>query len=208
MKHAMEKGSASGLQFSAGALFVLLSLPGGSRAYSTKSALPAVMGAAGSSRSTRRPDLETAAVRPEGAASRRGKTEVKRTPCARLRFRRSGLAEHLLIDAHSPQNGKLDAVRVADAFGMTMRELAQAVNRDPGGLKKQPTSDSLQEPLHSLEEIGVQLRDVFGDLEARRMSQRAPHPVLGDRAPIVYLLEGRPVAVRRLLTLAETGTST
>lgn len=120
----------------------------------------------------------------------------------------TGLAEHLLIDARSPQNGKLDAVRVADAFGMTMRELAQAVNRDPGGLKKHPTSDSLQEPLHSLEEIGVQLRDVFGDLEVGRMWLRAPNPVLGDRAPMVYLLEGRPVAVRRLLTLAETGTPT
>ncbi|GAA5512374.1 hypothetical protein Dcar01_01088 [Deinococcus carri] len=117
-------------------------------------------------------------------------------------------AEHLLIDARNPKNGKLDAQRVAAAFGMTLRELAQTLNRDASGLSKHPTSDSLQAPLHDLETIGLQLRDVFGELSVGRMWLRAPNPVLGGRAPITYLLEQQPIAVRRLLLLAETGMPT
>lgn len=116
--------------------------------------------------------------------------------------------EHLLTDARDPRSGKLDARRVADTFGLTLRELGQAVGRDPSGLGKHPTSDALQEPLHDLEELGVQLREVFGDLGVGRMWLRAPNPVLGGRAPITYVLDRRPVAVRRLLTLAETGMPT
>ncbi|GGS09119.1 MbcA/ParS/Xre antitoxin family protein [Deinococcus sedimenti] len=120
----------------------------------------------------------------------------------------TALSDHLLIDARSPVNGKLDARRVASTFGMTLRELAQATGRDPSGLSKHPTSDTLQDPLHELETMGLQLRDVFGDLGVGRMWLRAPNPVLGGRAPITYLLDRRPVAVQRLLTLAETGMPT
>ncbi|WP_102124859.1 MbcA/ParS/Xre antitoxin family protein [Deinococcus planocerae] len=119
-----------------------------------------------------------------------------------------GPTAHLLMDARDPRSGKLDARRVAGTFGLTMRELAQALERDPSGLSKHPTSDSLQEPLHELEEIGLHLREVFGDLGVGRMWLRAPNPVLGGRAPLSYLLERRPVAVQRLLLLAETGTPT
>lgn len=120
----------------------------------------------------------------------------------------NGLTDHLLTTARDPQSGKLDARRTADAFGMTMRELAQTLERDPSGLSKHPTSDSLQEPLHALEEIGLQLKQVFGDLSVGRMWLRAPNPVLEGRPPLIYLLEGRPMAIKRLLLLAETGTPT
>lgn len=50
--------------------------------------------------------------------------------------------EHTLIEARSPENGKLHAHRIANAFGMSMRELAQVLERDASGLSKHPTSDS------------------------------------------------------------------
>lgn len=115
---------------------------------------------------------------------------------------------HLLTDARDPLSGKLDARRLAGTFGLTLRELGQAIGRDPSGLGKHPTSDTIQAPLHDLEELGVQLRDVFGNLEVARMWLRAPNPVLGGRAPISYVLDRRPVAVQRLLTIAETGMPT
>lgn len=112
---------------------------------------------------------------------------------------------HFLSETRSPQNGKLDAERVACAFGLTMKELAQIVQRDQSGLKKHPTSDSLQASLLALDELGLHLREVFGSLEVGRMWLRAPNPVLDGQAPLRYLLNGQPVAVQRLLRLAETG---
>lgn len=116
--------------------------------------------------------------------------------------------EHLLTEARSPENGKLHAQRLAQTFGLSLRELGQVLKRNASGLSKHPTSDSFQDPVHALETVGVQLRDVFGTLETGRMWLRAPNPVLNNRAPITYLLEGRPAAVQHLLMLAETGTPT
>lgn len=115
---------------------------------------------------------------------------------------------HFLQETRSPQNGKLDAERVAQTFGLSMKELARIVGRDQGGLKKHPTSDTLQLALRELDEVGVQLRDVFGSLEVGRMWLRAPNPLLDGQMPLTYLFEHQPVAVQRLLRMAETGMPT
>jgi len=115
---------------------------------------------------------------------------------------------HFLTETRSPENGKLDARLTARTFGLTMRELALVVQRDPSGLAKHPTSDRLQAPLQTLDDLARQLRDTFGSLETARMWLRAPNPVLAEQAPVSYLLRGDTVAIQKLLMMAETGMPT
>lgn len=89
-----------------------------------------------------------------------------------------------------------------------MRELGQVVRRDPSGLSKHPASDKLQGPLQTLDDLALQLCEVFGSPATARMWLRAPNPVLGGEAPIAYLLRGDAGTVRKLLSMAETGMPT
>ena len=115
---------------------------------------------------------------------------------------------HFLPETRSPETGKLDARLTARTLGFSMRELAQAVDRDASGLSKHPTSDRLQPLLQTLDDLALHLRDVFGSLETARMWLRAPNPVLAGQPPITYLLRGDTVAIRKLLIMAETGMPT
>lgn len=115
---------------------------------------------------------------------------------------------HFLTETRSPESGKLDARLAARTLGLTMRELAQVLGRDPSGLSKHPTSDRLQPSLQALDDLALHLRDVFGSLETARMWLRAPNPVLAAETPISYLLRGDVTALRKLLTMAETGMPT
>ena len=115
---------------------------------------------------------------------------------------------HFLTETRSPDTGKLDARRTAHTFGLSLRELAQVVQRDASGLSKHPTSDRLQPSLQALDDLALQLRDTFGALDTARMWLRAPNPVLADQPPITYLLRGDTVAIMKLLLMAETGMPT
>lgn len=117
-------------------------------------------------------------------------------------------ALHFLPETRSPETGKLDARRTAQALGLTMRELSSVLGRDASGLAKHPTSDRLQTQLQTLDTLALQLRDVFGGLDVGRMWLRAPNPVLGGEAPIMSLLQGNASTVRKVLLLAESGMPT
>ncbi|EYB66810.1 hypothetical protein DEIPH_ctg069orf0011 [Deinococcus phoenicis] len=115
---------------------------------------------------------------------------------------------HFLTETRSPESGKLDARLTARTLGLSMRELAQVLGRDPSGLSKHPASERLQPSLQALDELALHLRDVFGSLETGRMWLRAPNPVLAAEAPVTYLLRGDVTALRKLLLMAETGMPT
>lgn len=117
-------------------------------------------------------------------------------------------ALHFLPETRSPDTGKLDARRTAQAFGLTLRELGQVLGRDPSGLTKHASSDRLQPQLQALDTLALQLRDVFGSLELGRMWLRAPNPVLGGEPPLTSLLHGDTKSLRKLLLLAGSGMPT
>lgn len=115
---------------------------------------------------------------------------------------------HFMATARDDRSGKLDANLIARAFGLSGRELALVLERDPAGLKRHPTSAKLQPQLERLERLALHLTAVFGNLELGRKWLRAPNPVLGGEAPLKYLLNRQPVAIERLLIMAETGMPT
>lgn len=115
---------------------------------------------------------------------------------------------HFLTAARQPETGKLDALRMAEVFGLTQKEMAQALGRDPAGLKRHPASANLQVSLSDFEALGVHLREVFGNIETGRMWLRAPNPMLSGKPPVTYMLQGQPAVIERLLVIAETGMPT
>lgn len=103
---------------------------------------------------------------------------------------------------------KLDALLLARTLGLTAHELAQALSQDVSTLAHDPTGDGLQLKLQALDDLALQLRDMFGSPEMARLWLRAANPVLAAQTPMSYLLRGDTVALEKLLLMAETGMPT
>lgn len=113
----------------------------------------------------------------------------------------------VFTETRSPENGKLDARRIAQTLGLSLRELGQALKCDPSGLARHPASDRIQPSLHPFDALALHLWEVFGSLETGRIWLRAPNPVLED-APLAYLLRGDLATLHKLLRMAENGMPT
>jgi hypothetical protein len=66
------------------------------------------------------------------------------------------------------KTGRLDAVNVADFFGLSINALARLVNRPPASVHKTPDSESLQESLYSFERLVSAATYIMGSDNARR----------------------------------------
>jgi hypothetical protein len=99
------------------------------------------------------------------------------------------LLEHALLEAHDPASGRYDALRVGQSLGLSAAEMAQVLRWTPRGLRKNPTSPRLQEPLTRLVGTVTLLRELLdGSMPYVRIWLRAPHPALGGRTPLSSLL--------------------
>jgi hypothetical protein len=104
----------------------------------------------------------------------------------------AALLEHTLLEAHDPSSGRYDAVRVGHSLGLSAAEMALVVGWTPRGIRKNPASPKLQEPLTRLMATVTLLRELLdGSMPYVRVWLRAPHPALGGRTPLSYLLDGQ-----------------
>src|SRR5262249_35304068 len=106
------------------------------------------------------------------------------------------LLEHTLLEAHDPASGRYDALRVGQSLGLSAADMAQVVGWTPRGIRKNPASQKLQEALTRLMATVTLLRELLdGSMPYVRVWLRAPHPALGGRTPLSYLLDGqiRPI---------------
>ena len=104
----------------------------------------------------------------------------------------AAILDHTLLEAHDPGSGRYDAVRVGQSLGLSMADMAQVLHWTARGLRKNPTSPRLQEPLTRLMATVTLLRELLdGSMPHVRIWLRAPHPALGGRTPLSYLLEGQ-----------------
>ena len=91
-----------------------------------------------------------------------------------------------------PSSGRYDAVRVGHSLGLSAAEMALVVGWTPRGIRKNPASPKLQEPLTRLMATVTLLRELLdGSMPYVRVWLRAPHPALGGRTPLSYLLDGQ-----------------
>jgi hypothetical protein len=108
------------------------------------------------------------------------------------REQRADLLEHTLLEAHDPSSGRYDALRVGDSLGLSAADMAHVVGWTAGGIRKNPASPRLQEQLTRLMATVTLLRELLdGSMPYVRVWLRAPHPALGGRTPLSYLLYGQ-----------------
>jgi len=116
------------------------------------------------------------------------------------------LLEHTLLEAHDPASGRYDALRVGHSLGLSVAEMAQVLGWTARGVRKNPTSPRLQEPLTRLMATVTLLRELLdGSVPYVRIWLRAPHPALGGRTPLSYLLEGQFEPVEDLVHAIAAG---
>jgi hypothetical protein len=116
------------------------------------------------------------------------------------------LLAHTILDAHDPATGRYDALRLAGALALSTEEMARVLGRTSRGLRKNPDSPRLQRELAELVALVNRLRELLdGSIEYVRIWLRAPHPDLGGRPPLSYLLEGKPEVIEALVRAIETG---
>jgi Protein of unknown function (DUF2384) len=119
------------------------------------------------------------------------------------------ILEHIILDAHNPETGRLDALRLAQTLAISTEEMAQILDYTARGVRANPDSVRIQPQLGELVKLVNRLRRLFdGSLEHTRIWLKAPHPLLANRTPLSYLLEQNFDAVETLLHMAETGQTT
>ena len=116
------------------------------------------------------------------------------------------LLEHALLEAHDPASGRYDGLRVGQSLGLSAAEMAQVLRWTSRGLRKNPTSPRLQEPLTRVVATVTLLRELLdGSMPYVRIWLRAPHPPLGGRTPLSSLLEGQFEPVEDLVHAIAAG---
>ena len=88
------------------------------------------------------------------------------------------------------QSGRLDAIRVADAMGLTLSQIAKAIGVTPSALSKRPTAGAAQVGLREIEFCWATLLEALGEQELARAWLHAGHPDFSGKPPLEYLLEG------------------
>ncbi|MFO8026208.1 MAG: hypothetical protein R6U56_00915 [Opitutales bacterium] len=105
------------------------------------------------------------------------------------------------------ESGRIDAEKVAAAFGFSMAELARQINVSRQRLSKTPDAEALQPLLRPYERI-ARLRTIFDDAEFKAWLN-APNELLEDEdAPIAYLKAGAREPLAAFAQNMLTGSST
>jgi len=116
------------------------------------------------------------------------------------------LLDHTLLEAHDPATGRYDALRIGQSLGLSVAEMAQVLGWTGRGLRKNPTSPRLQQPLTRLVATVTLLRELLdGSMPYVRVWLRAPHPALGGCPPVSYLLAGQLEPVENLVRAIASG---
>ena len=80
-----------------------------------------------------------------------------------------------------------DALMIAEVLGLTVKELADYLKRDPAGLRRNPDSVKIQPKLGQLAAL-ADLVILSEGREYLRLWLRTPNPAMGYRAPITRLM--------------------
>jgi hypothetical protein len=104
-----------------------------------------------------------------------------------------------------PDNGRLDAKRVADFLDVPLKQLAQALGENYKAMHKTPSRVSLQPKLLPIERAITILGERFGDRGRTRAWLNTPHPDLAGRTALEVILAGHATAVSDMLEAASAG---
>lgn len=103
---------------------------------------------------------------------------------------RHPIEEQVVEEFHDPETGRLDATRVAEAYGVSLSSLARALGVTQSALSKRTTALAAQPGLRELEFVWAALLDAVESPERARAWLNAQRRDLGGKPPITLLLEG------------------
>jgi CheY-like chemotaxis protein len=115
------------------------------------------------------------------------------------------MAAHVVRGLHDPDTGRLDAKRIADYLAVPLSSLAEAIEKSPQAVHKSPASMSLQEKLAPIAWTIGALSLVLGSRETVLAWLNSPHPDIGGRTPIAFILKGRSNTIAEMIEAALAG---
>jgi hypothetical protein len=110
-----------------------------------------------------------------------------------------------LRELHDPESGLLDAERISNYLGISLRRLASALGRNYSTIHKTPSAPMLQPALRSIKRSLVILEQVLGDRAGSLAWLNSEHPMLDQHTPLDVVLAGDSDIVERMLERALEG---
>jgi enoyl-CoA hydratase/carnithine racemase len=115
------------------------------------------------------------------------------------------LASHADTLGVRTASGKLDAIKIAQLFGISREQIAEFVGVTRQAFDKTTESAKYQDRLGILESIAEVMPMVGGTPETFRAWLRKPNRRFRDNPPLKIILEGQAETVRKLVTRMTTG---
>ena len=127
-------------------------------------------------------------------------TKSTGTPAASLSW------DHVMPELHSPESGRLDAVRMAEWFGISVKKFAGLLDRAYATVHKTPDAVSLQEKLIVFLRIASALSRLAGSRNGARVWLNTPNPDLEEnQTPLATMEMGEAEIIAELLEDALVG---
>lgn len=114
----------------------------------------------------------------------------------------------LLLGLHHVESGRLDAGRIAQFMGVSLKTLAEGLGRNYRAVHKTPDAVSLQADLQPLRRCLELLLEMVGTKEAALAWLNTPSADLSGETPIGLITTGHTQAVWALLEQVATGAPT
>ncbi|TVQ00230.1 MAG: DUF2384 domain-containing protein [Balneolaceae bacterium] len=113
-----------------------------------------------------------------------------------------------LPNLHDSATGRLDAKKIKDELGISLKSLSKILGKNYRALHKTPHSENIQKQLAVYKRIIEILYDLFEKPEDINIWLNSPNVDFGDRSPISIIKEGHADAVLDLLKNIQEGTAT
>ncbi len=96
-----------------------------------------------------------------------------------------------LKELRNKKTGRLDAVFIAKAFGLSIAELGQSIDRSTASIHRMPDSASLQQPLYAFERIASAIKHMTGSLQpGLKIWLNAPNDAFPNKLPVNIIKQG------------------
>lgn len=113
--------------------------------------------------------------------------------------------EVILPELHDPRNGRIDAQKVADFMGIPLKPLSEGLGLNYKAVHRNSSASGFQLALQPVKRSLEILQELFGAKETIRIWLNTPHPELDGATSLDTILDGKALAVSRLLGNARQG---
>jgi len=110
-----------------------------------------------------------------------------------------------LPELHDKATGRIDAQKMADFLGVSLKRLAESLGLNYKAVHRNPSAAGFQEALQPLKRILELLHEFFPNPESVRVWLHTPHPDLEGKTAIQTILRGNAGAVLIIMENASTG---